>query len=480
MQALAYAPFGYWPVAIVSLIIFSQIIHEVLPRYAAGLGLIFGLGYFGVGLSWVYVSIQLFGQVMVPLAVIITFLFVLMLSLYIVLVAYLVRRLAVNRIDALLLLPVIWIGVEWLRGHLFSGFGWLQVGYAFTNSPLAAYAAWIGVLGIGLLVLLSASLAQVLFMRQVAWVWKALAVVLLLLIWLPGVLLTIPTQVHHVAQYQQVALIQGNIDQAIKWHPKQRQPTLDRYQQLTQSHWDKDIIVWPEMAIPAYQDQVRPYLADLHQAALRSASTLVIGLPIKETDGQRVYNGLIVLGGRQSHYLKRRLVPFGEYMPFKFLLEPIQRYLQIPMSDLSPGQAKQPVIAVGDYLAGVLICYEIIFGQDVRQAMPQAGYLINISNDAWFGGSLAPYQHLQIAQMRALESARYILRATNTGISAIIKPNGSLQAVLPQDQTGSLSGTIQIAKGSTPYSRYGDYPVLLVIGLIILIVGYRRCYGGLN
>ena len=215
----------------------------------------------------------------------------------------------------------------------------------------------------------------------------------------------------------------------------------------------------------------------MHYAARLTDTALITGLPVREENGD-YYNALIVLGNadreNNTTYLKRHLVPFGEYLPFRFLLEPVLGYLQIPMSDFSPGKQKKPLVRVGEHEAGAFICYEIIFAGDVMESLPEAGYLVNISNDAWFGGSLGPYQHLQITRMRAMETGRYILRATNTGISAIIEPTGKIQGELAESVQGVLTGQIHPVKGKTPYSRYVDYPLVVVLSIILLLVWRMR------
>jgi apolipoprotein N-acyltransferase len=294
---------------------------------------------------------------------------------------------------------------------------------------------------------------------------------IVLVIWLLPVAVSLPSAVQYQPQPVKVALLQGNIPQYRKWQPEMRQPTLDWYRQVTETHWNRDLVVWPETAIPAYEDEVVEYIDTLHRLAQLNHTMVIVGMPVRETHGERYYNALGVLGGKQrgpdSIYLKRHLVPFGEYLPFKSLLDPVLGLLRIPMSNFSAGDQERPLISVGRDLVGVFICFEIAFPNEVREAMPGAAYLVNISNDAWFGDSLAPAQHLQMARMRALESGRYLLRATNTGITAIIDPEGSVQQVLPQFKAGALTGEIRPAIGGTVYTSLGDTPLLVVIAVML-------------
>ena len=472
----AFAPFHWWPVAIVSLLLFQVTLYADSLGRALWRALLFGMGYFGIGISWVFVSISLFGNATPPLAGAITALLILVMSGYLLLTTLLARKLQADGPVNLLVLPFVWTLVEWLRGWLFTGFGWLGIGYAFTDTPVAAYAPFVGVLGISFLVLLSSSLLLVMLGRASSIFARGFAGGFILFIWVMPLLIEFPPGTQMEQQPIQVALLQGNVPQHRKWQPSERQPTLDWYQRHSETHWDKQLIVWPETAIPAFEDQVADFLRALDGAARLQNTHIMLGIPVRETHGSRYYNALGVLGnperGPESLYLKRHLVPFGEYLPFKALLDPVLGFLEIPMSNFSAGEMSKPLVTVGKYQAGVFICFEIAFAGEVREALPEAAYLVNISNDAWFGDSLAPAQHLQMARMRALETGRYVLRATNTGISAIIKPDGNLQQVLPQFQSGVLAGTIQPAHGATWYSRLGDYPILVVV--MIFLAGWWR------
>jgi len=477
---LAFAPFGWWPIAILSLLLFQLVIYQDGVGRALWRSMLFGIGYFGVGVSWVYVSISLFGNATPLLAAAITFLLILVLSGYLVLAVFLIRKYATQGFIALLVLPVVWVLVEWLRGWLFTGFGWLDIGYAFIDTPVAAYGPYLGVLGISFLVMLSASSLFWLLNKQASTGLRISSAVIALAIWLLPILVTFPDQTQVDKEPVSVALLQGNIPQHIKWLKSQRQPTLNLYREMTEAHWDKQLIVWPETAIPAYEDQVFDYLETLHTAAQLSQTSIMLGMPVRESHGDRYFNALGVLGnahrGPESLYQKQHLVPFGEYLPLRFLLGPMLDFLQIPMSNFSAGEAGKPLVTAGQHQVGAFICFEIAFADDVRQALPEAAYLVNISNDAWFGASLAPYQHLQMARMRALETGRYVLRATNTGITAIIDIRGDIQSILTPFENGILTGNIQPMQGSTLYARYGDYPLLVLLSVILLaafVVGRR-------
>ena len=478
---LAFAPVGWWPLAILSLLIFHILTEHDRARVAVRRAFLYGLGYFGVGISWVYVSVSLFGNASPPLAAFITLLLILIMSLYLVLTALLAHKCQPGGGLKILVLPAAWILAEWLRGWLFTGFGWLGIGYSFIDTPLAVYAPFIGVLGISFLTVLSVSGLYLLVHPRSGAAVRVIGLLVIVLMWLPAVIHQFPSSIHYQDTPVKVALLQGNIPQHLKWKPVTREPTLQWYRQATETHWDSDLVIWPETAIPAYEDQVVEYLDSLHLAARQNRTLIMLGIPVRESHEARYYNALAVIGGEtrgpDSIYLKRHLVPFGEYLPMKSLLDPVLGFLQIPMSNFSAGDQERPLVSTGKDQVGAFICFEIAFAEEVRDAMPDAAYLVNISNDAWFGDSLAPAQHLQMARMRALESGRYVLRATNTGITAIIGPDGGVQQALPQFQVGTLTGSILRASGQTLYGRMGDYPLVILSGLLLMglwRIAYQR------
>ncbi len=254
---------------------------------------------------------------------------------------------------------------------------------------------------------------------------------------------------------------------------------LERYVELTEDHWDAKVIVWPETAVPAFYHQLADtFFARLTEAAKLHESSLLVGVPVGDADGgPQYYNGLVSIGGdRPAAYRKRHLVPFGEFLPLKPVLGFILDILQIPLSDFSAGDARQPLLQAGGWPLMATVCYEDAFGNEGRVGLPEAAYLVNVSNDAWFGDSIAPHQHLQMARMRALETGRYMLRATNTGVTAVIGPDGKVVKQLPQFESAVLTADIEPRSGATPYVRYGDGPVVwvLLIALGILLAVRRR------
>lgn len=271
-----------------------------------------------------------------------------------------------------------------------------------------------------------------------------------------------------------VALIQANIQPSMKWDPEALIPILQAHLELTREHLDADVIVWPETAVPAFLDEMREGLIDpLTLTAREEGVAMVLGIPYREADG-RYFNGLLSLGGQDGLYAKRHLVPFGEFMPFKGLLGPLVKLFEVPMSDFSAGRAGDSLIPVGGLPVGASICYEDVFPEEVIRALPQAAYLINVSNDAWFGDSLAPWQHLEIARMRALETGRPLVRSTNTGVSAVIDHRGTILGSTPLSQRAVLAVELQPRSGATPFALWGNW---LVIGLALVMLAVGAAIG---
>ncbi len=472
VQPLAYAPYGYPVLAVLSLAILFWLWDRAEPRSAAVTGFMFGLGMFGVGVSWVQISIHQFGLPMYSFSVAVTAAFVLILCLYPALCGYLAAKLmAPNRfLRIMCLYPAAWAGTELLRGWLFTGFPWLLVGYSQIDTPLSVFAPIVGVYGLGYITALVAAASVSLLRAERS--WRAGAMVIL-----GGIVVTVMaldsvrwTRVS--GNPLTVAVIQGAVPQAVKWSPAYRQPSIDLYTQLSEPHWGKAMIIWPETAIPAFPDEVPETLKALTTKARDSATSLLVGMPSGDRTGNGEYfNSVVQLGAKSGRYDKHHLVPFGEYLPFDEWIRPLTSFLRIPMSDFSAGMDEQPLLLVNDHSIGVTICYEDAYADEVLRALPEAEVLVNVSNDAWFGDSIAPHQHLQIAQMRALESERYLIRATNTGISAIIDDRGRIVTVSKQFVSDVLSGKVIPRTGSTPVAKYGVLPTIALCLLLLSICG---------
>ena len=441
------------------------------PRVAFRIGFAFGAGLFGAGVSWVYVSLHDFGTMPAPLAAIGAFAFCAILALYPAAAGWSLARLQLGPLAAALLaFPALWTLFEWLRGWIFTGVPWLAVGYSQADSPLAGFAPVVGVYGVSFAVALCAGLLGVV----VSGSGKARiagGVALVFAFGLGQLLKQIAWTSPQGAPFQ-VALLQGNIPQDLKFRADRYAATLATYKRLIEAS-RAQLIVLPETAIPRFLDAVDPfYLQDIERAAASRRADLLIGVPIRDPDG-RYFNSLVSVGvSPAQRYDKSHLVPFGEFVPWG--LSWMVRTLAVPLSDFSRGPENPKPLALGGQLVAPNICWEDAFGEEIIRQLPQATLLVNVSNVAWFGDSLAPSQHLQISRMRALETGRTMLRATNTGVTAIIDPRGNVVARLPQFTEGVLSGEVQGYGGASPYVRFGNYPIVLACLALVAALVLRR------
>ncbi|MFB1486786.1 MULTISPECIES: apolipoprotein N-acyltransferase [unclassified Thiocapsa] len=480
VMVLGFAPFGWYPFVLIGLLGFLAALNGASPRIGFLRGWLFGVGLMGFGVFWIRISLNEFGNMDAWVAHLMTGVFVSTMALFYGFLGWLVRRL--DRGPAwrvpLLLFPGLYLLVEWLRGWLFTGFPWLSLGYTQIDGPLGGFAPILGVYGVGLLILLSAGLLWGLLRWSGRWSGRGriVAAAALVLIWGGGMLLKQVSWTAPSGPSFRAVVVQASIPQAMKWDPDQLVSTMEIYWDLTERNLGADLVVWPETAIPDFLHHVRDVLIEPMAARARDEGTeIVLGIPVLETDTGRHFNALLSLGSREDLYAKRHLVPFGEFMPFKAWLGPLVDLFEVPMSDFSRGSAERPLLAVGDRLAGVSICYEDAFPAEVSQALPEAEFLINVSNDAWFGDSLAPHQHLEMARMRALENGRYLLRATNTGISAIIDQRGRVLGTVPSFERGDFATQVRPFAGATPYVRFGNAPAIgLAAGMVLLGAGFGR------
>lgn len=469
---LAYAPFEIFPVALLSVAALFFLWRGQSPRRAAARGYWYGLGQFGVGVSWVWVSIHDFGGIGPLSALLFTALFIAVLACFPALLGYLLARSAQREVSPALaylsLYPAGWTLSEWVRSWFLSGFPWLNLGYSHIDTPLAGWAPVLGVYGVSWIVAFTAGTLIFIAVQKTRRP-RLGALGGIALLWGSGILLQTIAWTTPAGSPIRASLIQGNIPQDIKWSAEMIQPTLEIYARLTHEHWDSQLIVWPETAIPLFYHQVEPYLDALAAQARAHGADLLIGLPVLDPDTQRYYNGMVSVGSTRAFYYKHHLVPFTEYLPLKEVLGSLVNVLNVPMSDFSAGAAYQTPLKVAGVRVGISICYEDAFGEETIRALPEATVLVNVSNDAWFGASIAPAQHLQMARMRALETGRPLLRATNTGLTAFISPQGKVMQQAPQFHSTVLTGHITPMQGATPYARVGNWAV--VGGLVVLLAG---------
>ncbi len=473
----AFAPYSFHPVAVLSLAIFFALLKKASPTRSALIGWCFGLGMFGHGVWWVQVSLHQFGLPLYAFSVTMTVLFVAFMALFIALTGYVIAHCPGNpgACRVLLVMPSVWIWGEWLREWLLSGFPWLLLGYSQIDSWLAGYVPVLGVHGGSLAVAVLAACLTLITHKQ-KWPVALLAGVIVLSGWaLERMAWTTP-----VGPKLPVTLVQGAIPQSVKWEREFRARTLEFYETLSAPHWGDSLIIWPETAVPAFPEEVPEILGRLREIASKHHTALLVGLPTGDRSGGPYFNSVVLLNAQDQHYDKHHLVPFGEYLPLDRLIRPVLNFLTIPMSSFTPGAAQQLPIRYGDLRLGVSICYEDAYADEVRKALPEANMLVNVSDDSWFGDTIAPHQHLEISRLRALESGRYLLRATNSGISAIIDERGRVTGRSPQFQPFVLTGRATARAGTTPFVRWGHGPVLLLSALGLVGAGLtqrRRSFG---
>lgn len=468
----SFAPFNFWPSYLVTIIAFcALILSSQTAKIAAWRGTAVGLGFFGFGVSWVFVSIDTYGQVGDIIAALITFAFVLILTLFWTLASWLTWRILqkAKYLPPALVFATILLLCEYARSTFFTGFPWLLPGYSIQESWLYELLPIGGVWLTSAIVVLTGSIIAG---RIVSKHNHAVMIVIALIAWLGGAYLHyVPENWVTETGSLKATLVQGNVGQSEKWQANTARESLDYYQAITTRHLDSDLVIWPETAITYLYQQIEPHLKAFETVLSETDTTLVTGIPSFDQKKKTYYNAMWATGDGHGIYYKRHLVPFGEYIPFASIIGPIFDIFGMPMSTFSPGNANQDLLQIGKWKAAPFICYEIVYPDQVRKLAAKSDFLINISNDGWFGSSIGPWQHLQIARFRAKETGRYLIRSTNTGVSAVVDQNGDIVDEAPQFKRTTLTTTIKTFSGSTPYVKWGEWPVTLLM-LLCLILSY--------
>jgi apolipoprotein N-acyltransferase len=475
---LGFAPFGWWPLALAAPAALFALIRGLPPRRAAWTGAAFGTGLFCFGTYWLYTCLHVFGLVPVWLTLLLQTILVVAMALYPALLCYLANRfwLKPGATRDWMVLPALWVLLEWLRGWLFSGFPWLSIGYAMIDSPLAGWAPVFGVYGVTWAAAVIAVAINVVCMPQVSMGRRGAALALGGALFLVPALLARHDWSRAVGAPVAVAAVQGAVSQDQKWQSKNRDLTMQRYLRLTDGAWGSRLIVWPEASLPVLSIQITDYLHHLEELGREHDADFAIGLVDYKPASKQYFNGILVLGkAGDGWYYKRHLVPFGEYFPVPPMVRSWLRLMSLPYDDFTAGSSRQPDLTAAGQKLGLTICYEDAFGSEQLPVLRRATLLINATNNAWYGDSTAPHQHLQISRMRALEAGRFMVRAANDGITAAIDPHGRIVARLPQFQQGVLRANVQPMTGLTPYARLGNFPVVIgALGLLAAAVWRRR------
>jgi len=474
LLTLSLAPFDAWPAAILGCALLAYLLGGCSAGQAFRRGWLFGLGLFGSGASWVYVSIHVYGKASPLLAGALTLAFCAGLGLLPGLQAWCYVRFVRPLPGGMLLgFAALWVLFEWLRSWLLTGFPWLYLGYAHADTWLAGWAPITGVYGLSFTVVFTGSC---LFL---AWRSRQTAALvsyagLLATLWGGGLLLKPIEWVAPAAQDPlRVAIYQPNIPLERKWDRRAYTSILDQYERAIRPVFDRDLVLWPESAIPRVRDQAGAFLDPVARRASVTDTTLITGIPRRD-EANRYYNSIIALGQGSGQYDKQRLVPFGEYVPLEAWLRGLIAFFDLPMSQFSRGGPAQGPLQAGNHRVAPLICYEIAYPELAARSAQDAEIMVTISNDIWFGASIGPLQHLQMARMRALENGRYLLRGTNNGVSAIIDHRGRIVAQSEQFVETTLVGEAEVMLGHTPFTSFGSTPVL--IALVLLLISMALLY----
>jgi apolipoprotein N-acyltransferase len=462
----AFAPYNYYLISLFSLSLLFYLWYESDSSTETFiLGYLFGFAMFGVGVNWLHISINLFGGMHIIGAYFFTFVLIAFISLYPALSGFLAKH-YFNRVF-FIALPGLWLLMEWCRGWFLTGFPWLNIGTSQTDSILASFAPLIGDYGISFIVcVLASSLVALVKSNKKS---KIVSGLIILIVLSSSIFIKNINWTKEIGEELNVTLVQGAIPQEDKWKSEYREKTYQIYSGLSEPYWSSDLIIWPETAIPSYYHRANDFLDRIIEKQKSSGTIFMTGIVNKDLSADKYFNSILVVDSEHRFYNKHHLVPFGEYLPLKFLLDRPLRFLKIPMSDFSSGNFKEKILKTNKAIFGMSICYEDAYGTEIRQSLPNANILINVSNDAWFGDSMAPHQHLQIARMRAIENGRYLLRATNTGISAIIDYKGEVIASSPQFVPHALNETVMLFEGQTPYSKFGNNLILAFVILVLLM-----------
>lgn len=495
---LGFAPFYFYPASILSLVGLFYYWHQAsTPKQAAIDGFIYGLGLFGTGIYWIYISLHDFGNMPALMAGFSTFVLCAFMALFMAVVGALSVYLSANQSNRrLVAIPVFWALSDWVRSWIFTGFPWLTMGYSqVPSSPLAGYMPIIGVYGVSLITVLIASLLSLWLIKLKAkdaraCIWRRYAIALFLLLWIGGSVLKLVEWTTPIGKPIKAALVQGNIAQETKWSPETAQQTIDLYVSMVKDSVAK-LIILPETALPVLSSQLDPSIkAALTEHVSKDGGNIIIGIVEFNDATGEYYNSAISYGDSLSQtYQKSHLVPFGEFIPLKQVFGWIYRdWLNMPLSDLSRGSKLQKPMQLGSMKrdnssinsqkVAVNICYEDVFGEEIIRQLPAATLLVNISNDAWYGQSNAAYQHMQFSQARALETGRMVLRATNTGATAMIDTHGNVVAQAPNFTQTTLNVTTQGYTGSTPYVRWGNELFLAICFIAFLFIGLPKFLAG--
>jgi apolipoprotein N-acyltransferase len=471
---LGFAPFHLPGFIILSLAFLFVSLTHCLPKQSFYIGLFYGMGYFGFGVSWVIVSIHDYGHLNYFFSALITLIFIMYLSLFPALVAYFFKILELKHhpLCSAILFSILWCLSEYLRSTLFSGFPWLLAGTTLIDTPIRYLAPLIGVYGLSLFCVFSAAFIALIISEQSKKRYVYVSIFILMMV-TPVLCKNV-----HWTQIQKdqitVGAVQANLSMRDKWDENLFWNLLNYYETAINQLLGKQLIILPESAIPLPASYLDKYLHQLNDKALKANSALMLGILQPTNDSEvNYYNSVITLGDAKGKKRKHHLVPFGEYIPKSLRL--INHWLNLPEPNLVPGKKKQTLIKIANHPIASLICYEIAYPFILRDQMPKAQWIVSISDNGWFGHSLASYQQLQMAQILSLLTGRYQIVVNNDGLSSVINANGDIVDTLPPFSSGILKSSIYAAKGTTPWIIWHEYPSLIfcLCFLLVTLIGRR-------
>lgn len=470
----AFAPLQWWPLAIVCPAVLMYLWEDAAPRAAAWLGFCFNFGTFAAGTYWLYTGLHVLGGAPVWIAFGLMLGLVVIMGLYHAALGYAVARWLppAGSLRWLIGLPAAWLLIEWWRGWFLTGFAWLSLGYSQTDTWLARFAPIVGVYGISALLLLGAG-ALLALVRGTART-RVVAGAALVVPWVIAAALGSVEWTEPSGRPVSVAIVQGNIPQDEKWLDSNREATLELYRDLAAGALGTQLIVFPEASLPDLANELVDYLRGLYRDASRSGSALVLGI-LRADEHQNYYNSVLALDDSVQWYDKDHLVPFAEFFPVPAFVRSWLRLMSLPYSDFTRGGAHQPPLRAAGLELATSICYEDAYGSAQLDELRKADTLVNVTNDAWFGHGSARHQHFQIARMRAIEAGRYMLRAANDGISAVIGPRGEVLARAPGFTRFVLHGSVTPRMGLPPYARVGNWLIvsLAAAGCVFVLLRSR-------
>ncbi len=473
---LAFAPLAWFPLAYLSVATVYLVWPKLSVKQAFFAGWLYGMGLFGLGVSWIYVAIHEFGNTSAAIAAVLVLIFIAFVSLVIAIQAAVFAkycRQLKTHFAMILVFSSTWLVFEWLRGWILNGFPWLNLGTSQVDTVFVNWAPVFGVYGVTWISVFFASCLSVFFLiRTQQQKLSYIAVAGLILITSYGLGFIQWTQ--PIGKPITVSLVQGNAPQLTKWDADKIQIRLDTYARLTRENYASDLIIWPENSLTMlYHEIADSYLDPIGKEARQHNTDLVVGLPYMDLSTRRYYSSLLSYSDKPGVFHKQHLVPFGEFMPLESLLRGLVGFFDLPMSSFSHGPQNQPLLHAAGQPLATSICYEDAFGAELIRQLPEASLLVNGSNNAWYGNSFAPHQHLQISRMRSVETGRMMMRATTNGISAFIDHKGKIVSRSRQFVTTVLTDKVQPRQGTTFYVVAGNYPIVLFSLLIMAWVMFR-------